>query len=92
MTGAPGIFYVRDEMLKPLATLLQEMLTRQNALSDILLRSSGAQAFEMLDRVTITSESLQMATIIVVMLPIVCVYPFIQKYFVKGITVGSIKE
>lgn len=87
-----GTFYVRDEMLKPLATLLQEMLTRQNALSDILLRSSGAQAFEMLDRVTITSESLQMATIIVVMLPIVCVYPFIQKYFVKGITVGSIKE
>ncbi len=87
-----GTFFVRDEALKPLATLLQEMLTRQNALSDILLRSSGARAYEMLDRVTITGESLQMATIIIVMLPIVCVYPFIQKYFVKGITVGSIKE
>ncbi|MGE7837647.1 carbohydrate ABC transporter permease [Viridibacillus arvi] len=87
-----GTFYVRDEMLKPLATLLQEMLTRQDALADILLRSSGSQAYEMLDRVSITSESLQMATIIFVVLPIVCVYPFIQKYFVKGITVGSIKE
>ncbi len=87
-----GSFYVRDPLLKPLATLLQEMLTRQAALSDILLRSSGAQAYAMLDKVTVTGESLQMATIIVVMLPMVIAYPFIQKYFVKGITVGSIKE
>ena len=87
-----GSFYVRDPLLKPLATLLQEMLTRQAALSDILLRSSGAQAYAMLDKVTVTGESLQMATIIVVMLPMIIAYPFIQKYFVKGITVGSIKE
>jgi putative aldouronate transport system permease protein len=87
-----GSFFVRDPLLKPLATLLQEMLTRQAALSDILLRSSGAQAYAMLDKVTVTGESLQMATIIVVMLPMVIAYPFIQKYFVKGITVGSIKE
>lgn len=87
-----GTFYVRSEKLKPLATLLQEMLTRQNALSDILLKSSGSQAYEMLDKVTITGESLQMATIMIVILPIVVMYPFIQKYFVQGITVGSIKE
>lgn len=87
-----GTFYVRSEKLKPLATLLQEMLTRQNALSDILLKSSGSQAYEMLDRVTITGESLQMATIMIVILPIIVMYPFIQKYFVQGITVGSIKE
>jgi putative aldouronate transport system permease protein len=87
-----GSFFVRDPLLKPLATLLQEMLTRQAALSDILLRSSGAQAYAMLDKVTVTGESLQMATIIVVMLPMIIAYPFIQKYFVKGITVGSIKE
>ncbi|MDU4935326.1 MAG: carbohydrate ABC transporter permease [Peptostreptococcaceae bacterium] len=87
-----GTFYVRSEKLKPLATLLQEMLTRQNALSDILLKSSGSQAYEMLDKVTITGESLQMATIMIVILPMVIMYPFIQKYFVQGITVGSIKE
>ena len=66
-----GTFYVRSEKLKPLATLLQEMLTRQNALSDILLKSSGSQAYEMLDKVTITGESLQMATIMIVILPMV---------------------
>lgn len=87
-----GAFYVRDPFLKPLATLLQEMLTRQAALSDILLRSSGAHAYAQLEKVTVTGESLQMATIIVVMIPMIVVYPFIQKYFVKGITVGSIKE
>lgn len=87
-----GSFFVRDPLLKPLATLLQEMLTRQAALSDILLRSSGTQAYAQLDKVTVTGESLQMATIIVVMIPMVIAYPFIQKYFVKGITVGSIKE
>lgn len=87
-----GSFFVRDASLKPLATLLQEMLTRQAALSDILLRNSGTLAYTQLDKITVTSESLQMATIIIVMLPMIAIYPFIQKYFVKGITVGSIKE
>ena len=36
-----GSFYVREASLKPLATFFQEMLTRQAALSDILLRNSG---------------------------------------------------
>ena len=34
---------------------------------------------------------IQMAVIVVVMTPIVCIYPFMQKYFVKGVLVGSIK-
>ncbi|RDY27098.1 carbohydrate ABC transporter permease [Romboutsia weinsteinii] len=87
-----GTFFVRSAKLKPLATILQEMLTRQNALADILLKSSGEQAYTMLEKISITGESLQMATIIIVILPIVIMYPFIQKYFVQGITVGSIKE
>lgn len=37
------------------------------------------------------SMGIQMATILVVILPIMCVYPFVQKYFVKGIYVGSVK-
>lgn len=39
----------------------------------------------------VTSSSVRMATTIVTLLPILCVYPFIQKYFVKGIMVGSLK-
>ena len=37
------------------------------------------------------SMGIQMATILVVILPVMCIYPFVQKYFVKGIYVGSVK-
>ena len=40
---------------------------------------------------TIPSESVKMALLIIVVVPIVVAYPFFQKYFVKGITVGSVK-
>ena len=39
----------------------------------------------------IPAENLRMASIILVALPIVAIYPFIQKYFVKGILTGSVK-
>lgn len=40
----------------------------------------------------VTGENFRMAAIILVALPVVCVYPMVQKYFVKGILVGSVKE
>ena len=39
----------------------------------------------------VTAENYRMAAIILVALPVVCVYPFVQKYFVKGILAGSVK-
>ena len=38
-----------------------------------------------------TQETIKSAVIIITTLPILCIYPFIQKYFVKGMMVGSIK-
>lgn len=88
-----GSFYVRDPNIKPLATILQDMLTRQAGLADILLQSGGGDAaYRQLESIEVTGQSLQMATIIVVILPIVIMYPFIQKYFVQGITIGGVKE
>jgi putative aldouronate transport system permease protein len=37
------------------------------------------------------SESLKYATLVIVILPILCVYPFLQKYFVKGVMIGAVK-
>ena len=37
------------------------------------------------------SETIQYATIIIATVPILCLYPFLQKYFVRGITVGAVK-
>lgn len=39
----------------------------------------------------IASEMLKDAMIVVTALPIICVYPFLQRYFVKGVMVGSLK-
>jgi putative aldouronate transport system permease protein len=40
---------------------------------------------------TVTSETIQLATMMVVTIPIIFVYPFLQKYFVKGMLIGSVK-
>ena len=42
-------------------------------------------------QVTSTPEVLQAASIMFVTIPIICVYPFLQKYFVKGVMVGAVK-
>ncbi len=39
----------------------------------------------------ITGESLKMAIVVVTIGPIICIYPFVQKYFVKGVMIGSVK-
>ena len=50
--------------------------------------ASGASAMDM---ATISPLNFQMAAIVLVALPIVAIYPFVQKYFVKGMLVGSVK-
>jgi putative aldouronate transport system permease protein len=59
------------------------------ALTEEKAMGSGNQA--LLQR-AVTPESIRMATIMVVTLPILFVYPFLQKYFVKGVLIGSVKE
>lgn len=86
-----GAFYVRSADLRPLSTLLQEMLTRAEAMRDVLSQAAGSR-FDMLDRIQITGDSLKMATIIVVVTPIIIIYPFVQRYFAKGVMIGSMKE
>lgn len=56
----------------------------QLVLREILILSDTDEDFVM-------SETIQFATIVVATLPILCVYPFIQRYFVKGIMVGAVK-
>ena len=41
---------------------------------------------------TVTPTSVRAAATIITMLPIICIYPFLQKYFVAGLTLGGVKE
>jgi putative aldouronate transport system permease protein len=43
------------------------------------------------DKLSFSTQTIKAATIVVTILPIMCVYPFLQKYFVKGIMIGSTK-
>lgn len=81
-----AMLFVTDSKLYPLQLLLQNVL-KENQLSTYM------QIFEQsnLQQKKISTETLKMAILILTTLPIVCVYPFAQKYFVKGVTLGAVK-
>jgi putative aldouronate transport system permease protein len=79
-----AIMLVDSEKLYPIQYLLLQ-LKSQIAMLKELQYLSGATSM------TVPSESLKMATAIVTIGPIVLLYPFLQKYYVKGLVVGSVK-
>ncbi|WP_308639950.1 carbohydrate ABC transporter permease [Paenibacillus silvisoli] len=87
-----GAFFVRKASLRPLSTLLQEMLTSAEAMRNTLYQAAGTNKYQLLDKIQVTGNSLKMATIIVVVAPIIIIYPFVQRYFAKGVMIGSMKE
>lgn len=71
-----------------------ELKVIQQVLKDVVIADAGAStAFKnvIINGVTLNQENLKSAAIFVSMLPIVLVYPFVQKYFKKGIMVGAVK-
>lgn len=87
-----GTYYVSDKNLIPVQTLLQQMLTEAEALSNSMQRAAqqGGQTIAA-NPTGFTPESLRMALLVITVFPILCVYPFLQKYFVKGVMLGSVK-
>ena len=84
-------FYTRDKSLRTASFILKELISKANLTS--ITGSDAATAARAAEAAAqnYTAESLRMATMIVVVIPIVCVCPFLQKYFVKGVMIGSIK-
>ncbi|GAA3401003.1 carbohydrate ABC transporter permease [Paenibacillus hodogayensis] len=81
-----GVIYIRSVDKWPLMLFLREIIEGASAKQI----AAGGNAAE-LGSDQVTSETLKYATLTIVMLPILLVYPFIQKYFVKGIMLGSVK-
>ncbi|CAI6085494.1 carbohydrate ABC transporter permease [Cohnella sp. JJ-181] len=73
-----AIFYVTDRTLFPLQVIVREILMQSQ------------QPLENADNITPT-QTMQMASVMIASLPVLIVYPFIQKYFTKGMLLGSIK-
>lgn len=74
---------------KALRTVAYQMVTVINKMSTANVGNDAAMAA---GTVTTTSLSIQMAAMVVAVLPILCVYPFFQQYFVTGMTVGAVKS
>ena len=82
--------YISKEELLPIQTILKQILA-SNIVSEQTANLDAAAQAHMAQAKTVTSKSLSMATMMVATIPIVLVYPFVQKYFVKGMTLGAVK-
>lgn len=80
-----GVIYINDMDLQPVSTFLYRVIA-QNSSGQMLVNMPAGIA-----RSAVTSQSLKMATMVVATFPIVVIYPFLQRYFVKGFLVGSLK-
>ncbi len=79
----PAMIYLKERSLWPLQLVLREIVLA-NTLNDMLT------SVEMSDKASI-AESIKYATVVVATLPILSAYPFLQRFFVKGVMIGSIK-
>jgi putative aldouronate transport system permease protein len=83
--------YISDENLLPIQTILRQTLLSNISVTQMSgLDSASLARLEQMKNVT--SKSLTMATMMVATLPIIAVYPFVQRFFVKGVLIGSLKE
>lgn len=84
-TYMSALYYINNRKLYPLQVKLREMITTDTVNVD----SSSSLASELLNQ---SPEGIKMATVILATLPIILIYPFLQRFFIKGMMIGSIKS
>ena len=77
-----AMLYLHKKSKWPLQLVLREIIILSNVQDMLDTNAPDAESI---------SETIKYATIIVSSLPILCVYPFLQRYFVKGVMVGAVK-
>lgn len=78
-------FFVQKKTLHTLSFLMMEIINKTRLGGNLTQGAAAQQASK------VTSFSLQASAMIIAVTPIICIYPFLQKYFIKGIMIGSIK-
>ncbi|GGD80149.1 carbohydrate ABC transporter permease [Paenibacillus nasutitermitis] len=79
-----GIMYITDRSLVPIQVVLRNMIQSANVSQELATTNT-------LELAQLPPETVKMATVVVATLPILIVYPFLQKYFIKGMMIGAIK-
>jgi putative aldouronate transport system permease protein len=80
-----GVIFVNNPDLQPIQTYLYKVVAESSS-NQMMANAPGGITTK-----TVTSQSIKLATMVVTTLPIMLVYPFLQKYFVKGMLIGSVK-
>lgn len=81
------MIYVTDQKIYPLQLVLRDILILGQQLTQI---TDPAEIEALVERQKV-AQIIKYVVIIVSSLPVICVYPFLQKYFVKGVMIGSVK-
>lgn len=81
-----GLYYINNNSMYSIQSLLQRMLLDVN-----FLQQSSQNASSIHQDIVLPSTGIRMAIAVMGALPILIVYPFFQKYFIKGIMIGAIK-
>ncbi|MFD0872399.1 Inner membrane ABC transporter permease protein ycjP [Chlamydia abortus] len=79
-----GIMFITNDKLYPLQVILRDMLQQPNMSVEMMSQVQGLEA-------ELPPFSIRMAMVVATTLPILFVYPFVQKYFTKGVMLGAIK-
>lgn len=80
------LLYITESTKLTVMVKLYQMVSR---VDDNLLNNIGGN--DVMEQVLLTPEALKAAAVVIVVTPILCVYPFLQKHFVKGVLIGSVK-
>lgn len=85
------LLLVTDTKLYTLQFILYQYINQASSLATIISATSSSEAIEQLLATTQTATSVRMTVTILVVTPILLVYPFFQRFFVKGIMIGAVK-
>lgn len=84
-----SLMYVTDESKYTLQYLMMRLIKEADMANEIAMQNSSVIGAS--EGPQMTSESVKAATLICTTIPIIMVYPFLQKYFIKGVTLGGVK-
>lgn len=79
-----GVIYINNPDLQPVQTFLYRIVAESGSTQMMAAATNVVK--------TTTSLSIKLSTMVITTFPIICVYPFLQKYFVKGMLIGAVKE
>jgi putative aldouronate transport system permease protein len=85
----PALFFISDQKLYPIQIILRQLVFQSQFIETAAGAQSMAQVAELAE--TAGGETVSAAVVIFASIPIIMVYPFLQRHFVKGIMLGSVK-